>query len=62
MSDHPKQKPALAIRLPDPLEAHLRAKAAEAHRTITAEIRMRLEWSCKHEQPAGTVMPQVVTQ
>lgn len=45
-----KQKPNVAIRLSDELEQYLRACAAAAHRTLTGEIRMRLEASRQAEQ------------
>ena len=43
MTSRAKQKPNVAVRLSDDLEQHLRERAAKAHRTLTGEIRMRLE-------------------
>ena len=45
MTDIKKQKPNVQVRLSDDLERYLRERAAASHRTITAEIRMRLELS-----------------
>lgn len=38
-----RQKPNVAIRLPDDLQQYLQRKAAEGYRTLTGEITMRLE-------------------
>ena len=48
-----KQKPNVAVRLPDDLQDYLRAKAAEGHRTLTGEINMRLERSRALDAPAS---------
>lgn len=53
MTANKKQKPPLAIRVGDELEAYLRARAAEGHRTITGEIRMRLERTHQQDQQAA---------
>lgn len=47
-----KQRPPVAVRISDDLEQYLRDKAAEGHRTLTAEIRMRLEQSRECERQA----------
>lgn len=60
MTATPKQKPPLAIRVGEELEAYLRAKAAEGHRTITGEIRMRLEQSRRLDQQALNQHPPPV--
>ena len=44
MSTTPKkQKPPVYIRVGDELEQYLRERAEAGHRTLTSEIRMRLE-------------------
>lgn len=45
MTTGTKQKPNVAVRLSDDLEQYLREKATAAHRTLTGEIRLRLEQS-----------------
>jgi len=40
-----KQKPNVAIRLPDDLQRFLVTAAARSYRSLSAEIRMRLEQS-----------------
>ncbi len=45
MTTGTKQKPNVAVRLSDDLEQYLREKATSAHRTLTGEIRLRLEQS-----------------
>ncbi|WP_313082608.1 hypothetical protein [Pulveribacter sp.] len=50
MTTSAKQKPNVAVRLSDDLEQYLREKAAAAHRTLTGEIRMRLEASRQADQ------------
>jgi plasmid stability protein len=40
-----KQKPNVAVRLPDDLQTFLAAAAAKSYRSLSAEIRMRLEQS-----------------
>lgn len=43
MTMRAKQKPNIAVRLPDDLQAYLVRKAAEGFRSLTGEITMRLE-------------------
>jgi hypothetical protein len=50
MTTSAKQKPNVAVRLSDDLEQYLREKAAVAHRTLTGEIRMRLELTRQLDQ------------
>lgn len=50
MTTSAKQKPNVAVRLNDDLEQYLREKATAAHRTLTGEIRMRLEASRQADQ------------
>ena len=50
MSISAKQKPNVAVRLSDELEQYLRERAAAAHRTLTGEIRLRLEASRESDQ------------
>lgn len=38
-----RQKPNVAIRLPDDLQQYLQHQASEGYRTLTGEITMRLE-------------------
>ena len=45
-----KQKPPVYIRLDHDLEQYLRERAAAGHRTLTSEIRMRLELTRTLEQ------------
>lgn len=56
MTTSAKQKPNVAVRLSDELEKYLRDQAKTAHRTLTAEIRMRLEAS-RHADPRQTHLP-----
>lgn len=52
MTTSPKQKLNIAVRLTDDLGDFLRSQAAAARRTISAEIRMRLERTRQQdEQP-----------
>lgn len=50
MTTGPKQRPNVYIRLGDDLEQYLRDRAAAGHRTLTREIRMRLEASRQADQ------------
>lgn len=50
MTTSAKQKPNVAVRLSDELEQYLRERAAAAHRTLTGEIRLRLEASREADQ------------
>ena len=45
MGSGTKQKPSVAVRLGDELETYLRERAAAGHRSLSGEIRMRLEAS-----------------
>ncbi len=45
-----KQKPSVAVRLDDALETYLRERAAAGHRSLSGEIRMRLEASQQADQ------------
>lgn len=50
MTTSVKQKPNVAVRLSEELEQYLRDSAAKAHRTLSGEIRMRLEASRQADQ------------
>lgn len=50
MTTSAKQKPSVAVRLSEELEQYLRDRAAVAHRTLTGEIRLRLEASREADQ------------
>lgn len=49
-----RQKSPLAIRISDELETYLRQRAADGHRTMSNEIRMRLEQSRQADQQPTT--------
>ncbi|WP_422096307.1 hypothetical protein [Variovorax sp.] len=53
MAERARQKPNVAIRLPDDLQQYLQLKAAEGYRTLTGEITMRLQWSRKRDESRG---------
>ena len=44
-----KQKPTVAIRLPNELQDFLAKQAENSYRTLSAEIRMRLEQSRRQQ-------------
>lgn len=50
MGNRKKQKPSVAVRLDDELETYLRARAAAGHRSLSGEIRMRLEATQQADQ------------
>lgn len=50
MAYRQKQKPSVAVRLDDELESYLRSKALAAHRSLSGELRMRLEASREADQ------------